>query len=280
MSRYHSYEETYHERQTKQSVDGSTQRTEYGSQRNSDDMEKRLHSNIPYGDSISLESLPHTRIQSLSHGDSAAKAVFPIPNESFSHPLVKESTGAGADAMVVEFDGEGDPYRPMNWPFRKKVITTLLYGFTTSWITFASAIYSPGVQQIAHDFDVNMEVATTGISMVVFGFGLGPLIWAPLSEVYGRKWAILTVSSKGAYPNQPPTTPSHISISSHPFRPLLPTLYYSSLPLSPSLSSSISTDTSKMHSAVLYRRHLLIRQRCGQGYSDPLNHTLLRRLLR
>lgn len=247
MSRYHSYEETYHERQTKQSVDGSTQRTEYGSQRNSDDTEKRLHSNIPHGDSISLESLPHTRIQSLSHGDSAAKAVFPIPNESFSHPLVKESTGAGADAMVVEFDGESDPYRPMNWPFRKKVITTLLYGFTTSWITFASAIYSPGVQQIAHDFDVNMEVATTGISMVVFGFGLGPLIWAPLSEVYGRKWAILMVSSKGAYPNQPPKPPNLPTTPSH-FRTFpslqVPTPYpglFLSASLPPSLILSLLT---------------------------------------
>ncbi|CAD6569569.1 MAG: hypothetical protein ASARMPRED_002949 [Alectoria sarmentosa] len=93
--------------------------------------------------------------------------------------------------MIVDFDGKDDPYRPMNWPFRKKVITTILYGFTTSWITFTSAIYSAGVQQIAHDFDVSMQVSATGISMVMFGFGLGPLVWAPLSEMYGRKVAIL-----------------------------------------------------------------------------------------
>lgn len=96
--------------------------------------------------------------------------------------------------MIVDFDGKDDPYRPMNWPLRKKIITTVLYGFTTCWITFASAIYSAGVQQIAHDFDVSTEVSTSGISMVVFGFGLGPLVWAPLSEVYGRKVAVLAVS--------------------------------------------------------------------------------------
>ena len=27
---------------------------------------------------------------------------------------------------------------------------------------------------------------------MLFGFGLGPLIWAPLSELYGRKAAVLT----------------------------------------------------------------------------------------
>ena len=101
-------------------------------------------------------------------------------HEPFSHPHVEENTGAH---VIVDFDGPDDPYRPMNWPFKKKVITTVLYGLTTCWITFASAIYSTGVQQIAHDFNVSMEVATAGISMVVFGFALGPLVWAPLSEV-------------------------------------------------------------------------------------------------
>ncbi len=205
MSGYPSYnEETDREKHTQQSVNESPEWREYGLQRDSDDTEKCLDSNTPHGDSISLESRTHPQIQSRSPRNSAANAVFPIPNESFSHPLVKEPTGAGSDAMVVDFDGEDDPYRPMNWPFRKKVITTILYGFTTCWITFASAIYSPGVQQVAHDFDVSIEVATTGISMVVFGFGLGPLVWAPLSEVYGRKWAVLIVSSKEAYPNEPP----------------------------------------------------------------------------
>ena len=221
MSRYPYYDEndeTDNETLPQQSFDTSHQRREYGG--DSNDTEKRLHSNTPRGNSISLESLPHAHTQSRPRHDTAAKAVFPIPNESFTgHPLVKEPTGGGADAMVVDFVGENDPYRPMNWPFRKKVITTFLYGFTTCWITFASAVYSPGVQQIAHDFDVSTEIATTGISMVVFGFGLGPLIWAPLSEVYGRKWAILVVSYKGAYPNESFKPPHHTF--TYPFTPAI-----------------------------------------------------------
>lgn len=35
------------------------------------------------------------------------------------------------------------------------------------------------------------EVSTLGLSLLMFGFGVGPLIWAPLSEVYGRKPAVL-----------------------------------------------------------------------------------------
>lgn len=35
-------------------------------------------------------------------------------------------------------------------------------------------------------------VCILGTTLFLFGFGLGPLLWAPLSEVYGRKVAVLT----------------------------------------------------------------------------------------
>ena len=59
-----------------------------------------------------------SRIQSLTQ----RRAVF-------DHPLSHVKTTAD---VLVDFDGPDDPYRPINWPFRKKVITTVLYGFTTA----------------------------------------------------------------------------------------------------------------------------------------------------
>lgn len=52
----------------------------------------------------------------------------PAQVANFTHPL--SHTKTSPDVLVV-FDGEDDPYRPRNWPFRKKAITTLLYGLTT-----------------------------------------------------------------------------------------------------------------------------------------------------
>lgn len=46
----------------------------------------------------------------------------------FTHPLSNVKT---TEAEIVDFDGPDDPYRPVNWPFRKKLVTTLLYGLTT-----------------------------------------------------------------------------------------------------------------------------------------------------
>lgn len=51
--------------------------------------------------------------------------------------------------------------------------------------------YSTGQGQISDEFGVSMEVSTLGTSLLLFGLGLGPLVWAPLSEVFGRKPAVL-----------------------------------------------------------------------------------------
>lgn len=128
------------------------------------------------------------RVQSVTQS-AIARIRSRKPTGPFTHPLTNSKT---SEDCIVDFDGPDDPYRPMNWPFRKKVVTTALYGFTTMGATFASSVYSSAVTEIAEEFHVGTEVSTLGVSLLLFGFGLGPLIWAPLSEIYGRKPAVLT----------------------------------------------------------------------------------------
>ncbi|OJD26772.1 hypothetical protein ACJ73_01845 [Blastomyces percursus] len=106
----------------------------------------------------------------------------------FTHPLSHQKTSPD---VIVDFDGPDDAYNPINWPFRKKAITTLLYGLTTMGSTWSSAVYSPGIAQVDADFNVSEQVGVLGVSLLLFGFGVGPLLWAPLSELYGRKPAVL-----------------------------------------------------------------------------------------
>ncbi|KAK5051956.1 hypothetical protein LTR84_002760 [Exophiala bonariae] len=134
------------------------------------------------GNSFSLRRTVTRRETVLSRIRSRA----PIGN--FTHPLQHEKTAAD---LVVDFDGPDDPYRPLNWAMKKKIITTALYGFTTMSASWASSSYSAGTQQVAEDFHVGTQVATLGTTLFLFGFGIGPLLWAPLSEVYGRKNAVL-----------------------------------------------------------------------------------------
>lgn len=59
-----------------------------------------------------------SRIRSREPGQTAA----------FTHPLSHTKTGSD---VIVDFDGPDDPYRPLNWGFAKKAVTTVLYGLTT-----------------------------------------------------------------------------------------------------------------------------------------------------
>ncbi|KAK0647211.1 Efflux pump FUBT [Lasiodiplodia hormozganensis] len=38
------------------------------------------------------------------------------------------------------------------------------------------------------EFEVSQEIATLGLSLFVLGWAVGPLIWAPMSELYGRQY--------------------------------------------------------------------------------------------
>jgi len=56
-----------------------------------------------------------------------------------------------------------------------------------------SAIFAPGTKSASKAFEVGIEVGSLCTTLYVLGFALGPLIWAPTSELKGRKWP-LTIS--------------------------------------------------------------------------------------
>lgn len=141
-------------------------------------------------------SLSHPVSRTLTRRDTVLSRIRTRPTVApFDHPLAHQPTAAN---VIVDFDGKNDPYRPINWPTKKKVITTALYGLCTMSATWASSSYSSGTSQVAHEFHVGQQVATLGTSLFLVGFGLGPLLWAPLSEVYGRRVAVLVPMFVGA----------------------------------------------------------------------------------
>ncbi|KAK9471051.1 major facilitator superfamily domain-containing protein [Dipodascopsis tothii] len=95
------------------------------------------------------------------------------------------------DQFLVDFEGSLDPFKPLNWSFKKKVLTTFLYALCTFGPQSASSIYGPVRTQISDQFDVSDEVSTLGISLFLIGVGFGPMFFAPVSELYGRKVGVL-----------------------------------------------------------------------------------------
>ncbi|EPE29515.1 MFS general substrate transporter [Glarea lozoyensis ATCC 20868] len=91
------------------------------------------------------------------------------------------------DEYVVEFNGPDDPLHAQNWPMRKKVLTAIMLGYTTLVSAFTSSIFSTATTTVAAQFNVSSEVGLLGLSFYVLGFALGPVFWAPLSELKGRR---------------------------------------------------------------------------------------------
>jgi MFS family permease len=53
--------------------------------------------------------------------------------------------------------------------------------------TVGSSVYTPAIPLIMVEYNVIREVAILPLSLYVAGFTIGPILAAPLSELYGRR---------------------------------------------------------------------------------------------
>jgi len=100
----------------------------------------------------------------------------------------KEDGGTSEDeANIVWWDGDDDPANPYNWPTWLKVLNCVFISLLTLITPLGSSIFAPAVPQLMKEFNsTNLELAAFVVSVYVLGFACGPLIIAPLSEIYGR----------------------------------------------------------------------------------------------
>ncbi|KAH7093444.1 major facilitator superfamily domain-containing protein [Paraphoma chrysanthemicola] len=98
------------------------------------------------------------------------------------------------EEYVVEFGGKDDPLHPQNWPMNKKLFLGAILAFDALSATMGSSIFSAAIRPVSKEFGVIAEVGTLGTSLFVFGYAFGPLMWAPMSELYGRKPPIIIAS--------------------------------------------------------------------------------------
>ncbi|KAI0138224.1 putative MFS multidrug transporter [Pestalotiopsis sp. NC0098] len=77
----------------------------------------------------------------------------------------------------------------MNWPTWLKVVNIGLISCLTFITPLASSMFAPGVPQVMQEFGNSDELlADFVVSVYVLGFALGPMVLAPMSELYGRLW--------------------------------------------------------------------------------------------
>ena len=94
-------------------------------------------------------------------------------------------------SLIVTCDHADDPENPRNWPKRKKRTFTVLCGLMAMGSTWSSGIFSTATKAVASEFSVSVNLAHLGTSLFLVGFGTGPLLWAPLSKIHGRRAPML-----------------------------------------------------------------------------------------
>lgn len=98
-----------------------------------------------------------------------------------SVPIVPEKREDGT--ILVDWYETDDPENPQNWTLSKKlVVATQIYLYTIA-VYMGSAIYAPSEIGIEAAWGVSQQVAALGLSMYVLAYGIGPLIWSPISEL-------------------------------------------------------------------------------------------------
>ncbi|KAF2678778.1 MFS general substrate transporter [Lentithecium fluviatile CBS 122367] len=125
-----------------------------------------------------------TKAESLQDKDVEKQ---PDTTADTSNPIITDNANADIDPNIVTWDGPNDPANPMNWTTSKKVAAIGIVSFITLLSPLASTMISPATAQVMATFHSSNETLGAFITSVyLLGYAFGPLVIAPLSELYGR----------------------------------------------------------------------------------------------
>ncbi|KAI0385570.1 MFS general substrate transporter [Hypomontagnella monticulosa] len=95
--------------------------------------------------------------------------------------------GNVTDPNIVDWDGPDDPANPRNWSKGRKMLNIGLVSLSVLYSNIATTMFAPGASSLAVEFGItNNIVATLAVTIPSLGASMGPLLFAPLSEVAGR----------------------------------------------------------------------------------------------
>lgn len=110
------------------------------------------------------------------------------PNEEKDVEKTKTEQEAAAkkgkrDPNLVTWYGPNDPDNPRNWTIQKKCFVTMNLCILTFSIYMGSSIVTPSLMELSSYFQISTVVATLSLTLFVVGYGVGPMVLAPLSEI-------------------------------------------------------------------------------------------------
>jgi hypothetical protein len=100
--------------------------------------------------------------------------------------LSKESTNPN-DPYLVAWDNAEDPLSPRNWTFKRKWAAVFVVSLFTFIAPVSSSMVAPALSAVAKDLNITRDFESQMVmSIYVLSYAIGPLVWGPISEVFGR----------------------------------------------------------------------------------------------
>ncbi|KZT12824.1 multidrug resistance protein 4 [Laetiporus sulphureus 93-53] len=142
-------------------------------------------------------------IRTVSNAEEAESDVdkLDLSKEKPYYPQVPEGLKGGEGESAIpedkkeealehaEDDWAHDPENPRNWSATRKWRMTAIVSFYTFVTPLASSMMAPGLPAIAEHYDVTSPtIVALTLSAFLLTFAIGPLLFGPLSEMYGRTW--------------------------------------------------------------------------------------------
>ncbi|KAL8700837.1 MAG: hypothetical protein Q9201_005230 [Fulgogasparrea decipioides] len=116
-------------------------------------------------------TIPHTHLM-LHHG------VLDAHTAKYKFP----GSGTQEDPYIVGWV-ENDPRNPLHFNDSRKWLWSLLMALATMAVALTTSAYTAPAKELKADFGISQEVFELGLSLFVLGFAVGPIFWAPLSEI-------------------------------------------------------------------------------------------------
>ncbi|PMD30724.1 multidrug transporter [Hyaloscypha variabilis F] len=129
---------------------------------------------------LALDKMEMTRDVDLCYHDRVLTRDIQVAMQRTTSQAIQPKKTAD-DRTLVDWYTTDDPENPYNWSSAKKFI----YSFA---VYFGSSVYSPASEGVMKEFGVGNAAASLGLAIYVLAYGMGPMLFSPLSEIpaFGR----------------------------------------------------------------------------------------------
>ena len=122
------------------------------------------------------------------------EAARPPPKDELSSTKEEQQKEA-QDPNLVTWDSPDSQENPRDWSHRRRWVVITIVSSYTLLSPLASSMIAPALPLLSRDFHLTSSVQESMmLSIFVLSFAVGPLLYAPLTEMFGRRVVLQTTN--------------------------------------------------------------------------------------